>query len=195
MMVKICGITNLGDALAAAKGGAAAVGFNFYPASPRYIPAPEAAAIAECLPEKVWKVGVFVNESPESVVRTAALCGLDVAQLHGNESPEDYPPGIRIWKAVRFRDGRTPPVLPGGPWEAVLLDGPASGQVFDWARAPHGIEKLILAGGLSAENVGEAIDQLHPWGVDACSQIETAPGKKDHIKMAAFLKAALAARQ
>jgi phosphoribosylanthranilate isomerase len=195
MMVKICGITNLEDALAAAKGGAAAIGFNFYPASPRYIPLPEAAAIAKGLAERVWKVGVFVNESPESVARAAAVCGLDVAQLHGNELPEDYPPGIRLWKAVRFRDGRTPPVLPGGRLEAVLLDGPASGQAFDWARAPQGIQKLILAGGLNAENVGGAIDQVHPWGVDACSQIESAPGKKDHKKMAAFLKAALAARQ
>jgi phosphoribosylanthranilate isomerase len=77
----------------------------------------------------------------------------------------------------------------------VLLDGPASGQVFDWARAPHGVAKLILAGGLNAGNVREAIEQVHPWGVDACSQIESAPGRKDRVKMAAFLKAALAAPQ
>jgi len=79
--------------------------------------------------------------------------------------------------------------------EAVLLDGPASGQVFDWARVPPGISKLILAGGLHAGNVREAIAQVHPWGVDACSQIESSPGRKDRFKMAAFLKAALAASQ
>jgi phosphoribosylanthranilate isomerase len=195
MMVKICGITNREDAMAAVEGGAAAVGFNFYPPSPRYIAPAEAAAIAATLPANVWRVGVFVDESTEAVLRTAAQAGLDVAQLHGSESPENYPPGIRIWKAVRVRPGEMPAVLPSGPLEAVLLDSPASGQVFDWARIPYGIEKLILAGGLDAGNVREAIAQVQPWGVDACSRIESAPGRKDHVKMAAFLKEALGASQ
>jgi phosphoribosylanthranilate isomerase len=191
MMVKICGITNREDALAAIEGGAAALGFNFYPASPRYIEPDDAADIAAGLPAGVWKVGVFVDESPEAVLRTAGQAGLDIAQLHGSESPERYPQGIRVWKAIRV-DGR-PFSLPfAGQAEAVLLDGPASGQVFDWARLPRGIEKLILAGGLHAGNVRAAIGQVHPWGVDACSQIESSPGRKDRVKMAAFLKAALA---
>lgn len=193
MMVKICGITTPEDALAAVEAGAAAVGFNFYPPSPRYIAPGEAAAIAARLPAHIWKVGVFVDESPEAILRTASEVGLDVAQLHGNEPPEQYPMGIRVWKAVRVRQGQPPPVVPGGSPEAVLLDGPASGQLFDWARIPNGIDKLILAGGLHAGNVRHAIEQVRPWGVDACSQIESAPGRKDHSKMVAFVKTALAA--
>ena len=192
MMVKICGITNREDALAAIEGGASALGFNFYPASPRYIAPGEAAAIAAQLPSGVWKVGVFVDESPEALLRTAGRVALDIAQLHGSETPEQYPRGIRVWKAIRMVDGQVPPA-PCGPAEAVLLDGPASGQVFDWARVPPGIARLILAGGLNADNVRQAIEQVHPWGVDACSQIESSPGRKDRFKMAAFLKAALAA--
>ena len=191
MMVKICGITNRDDALAAIDGGASALGFNFYRPSPRYVAPEEAAAIAAGLPPGVWKVGVFVDESPETVLRTAAQVVLDIAQLHGSEPPEQYPRGIRVWKAIRVAAQAFS--LPGGPAEAVLLDGPASGQVFDWARVPRGIAKLILAGGLDAGNVREAIEQVHPWGVDACSQIESSPGRKDRFKMAAFLKAALAA--
>jgi phosphoribosylanthranilate isomerase len=209
-MVKICGITNRDDALAAIDGGAAALGFNFYPASPRYIAPDHAAIIAASLPPGVWKVGVFVNESPEAVLRTAGQVELDIAQLHGSESPEQYPLGIRVWKAIRmFAEGRAHStsrdrqvgvlagqafILPtAGPEEALLLDGPASGQVFEWTRVPRGIRKLILAGGLDAGNVREAIQQVQPWGVDACSRIESSPGRKDRYKMAAFLKAALAA--
>ena len=101
MMVKICGITNREDALAAVEAGAAALGFNFYPPSPRYIAPDEAAEIAAALPPEVWKVGVFVDESPEAVLRTAGQVGLDIAQLHGSEPPEQYPRGIRVWKAIR----------------------------------------------------------------------------------------------
>ena len=202
MMVKICGITNREDALAAIDGGAAALGFNFYPASPRYIAPERAAAIAATLPAGVWKVGVFVDESPETVLRTADQVGLDIAQLHGNESPEQYPRGIRVWKAMRVV-GQDFSLPPAGPAEAVLLDGPASGQSFDWTwltrperpRQAEDLPHVILAGGLDAGNVREAIEQVHPWGVDACSRIESSPGRKDRFKMAAFLKAALAASQ
>ena len=199
MMVKICGITNREDALAAIDGGATALGFNFYPASPRYIAPDEAAAIAAGLPAGVWKVGVFVDESPETVLRTAGQVGLDIAQLHGSESPEQYPRGMRVWKAIRMLAGETAcPTTTMAGVEAVLLDGPASGQSFDWRRPERpqqaeGHPHVILAGGLHAGNVREAIAQVHPWGVDACSQLESSPGRKDHFKMAAFLKAALAA--
>ena len=223
MMVKICGITNREDALAAIDGGAVALGFNFYPASPRYIAPERAAAIAATLPPGVWKVGVFVDESAETVLRTARQVGLVIAQLHGNESPEQYPKGMRVWKAIRMV-GQDFSLPTAGPAEAVLLDGPASGQSFDWtwlvgqaivpadalSSASKPTEsrlaakigcptrwqlKLILAGGLDAGNVREAIEQIHPWGVDACSRIESSPGRKDRFKMAAFLKAALAAPQ
>ena len=194
MMVKICGITNREDALAAIEGGAAALGFNFYPASPRYITPEAAAEISAGLPG-VWKVGVFVDEAPERVLRIAQQAGLDIAQLHGSESRENYPQGIRVWKAIRVRDGQVPKILDFRA-EAVLLDGPATGQSFDWRNIPgmsRFAGKLILAGGLDAGNVRSAIEQAHPWGVDACSRLESAPGRKDHFKMAEFLKAALAA--
>jgi len=195
-MVKICGITNREDALAAIDGGASALGFNFYPASPRYIAPDAAAEIASALPAGVWKVGVFVDESPEAVLQTVAQVGLDIVQLHGSESPEQYPRGIRVWKAIRMLAGGSAcHTTETASVEAVLLDGPASGQVFDWARVPPGIEKLILAGGLDADNVRAAIEQVHPWGVDACSRIEISPGRKDRFKMTAFLKAALAVSQ
>ena len=195
MMVKICGITNLDDALAAVDGGASALGFNFYPPSPRYIEPYDAAAIAAELPPGIWKVGVFVDESAEAIVRVAIEVGLAIAQLHGRERPAQYPAGIRVWKAIRVgtevgQAFRVPEV--GDPVEAVLLDGPASGQTFDWTAAPRGIEKLILAGGLDAGNVRQAIEQVRPWGVDACSRIEAVPGRKDRRKMAAFLQAVLA---
>ena len=122
---------------------------------------------------------------------------MDIVQLHGDELREQYPMGIRVWKAFRVTPGQivAPASFPAAGAEAVLLDGPASGQTFDWACAPHGIGKLILAGGLDAGNVRAAIKQVHPWGVDACSRIEVSPGRKDHFKLAAFLKAALAASQ
>jgi len=192
MMVKICGITNSEDAMAAIEGGAAALGFNFWPGSPRYIDAGEAAAIASCLPRDVWKVGVFVDEAPENVLAITREVGLDIAQLHGSEAPAHYPPGVRVWKAIRVRNGQALGIV-DCPAEAVLLDGPASGQSFDWARVPQGIRRLILAGGLDAGNVRQAIEQVRPWGVDACSQLESTPGRKDHVKMAEFLKAALGA--
>jgi phosphoribosylanthranilate isomerase len=192
MMVKICGITNREDALAAIDGGAAALGFNFYPPSPRYISPGAAGEIIATLPPAVWKAGVFVDESPEAVLRTARLAGLDIAQLHGHEAPERFPRGVRVWKAIRVRAGQVPEAL-DWPVEAVLLDGPASGESFDWGRIPHHTVRLILAGGLDAGNVRRAIEQARPWGVDACSRLESAPGRKDHFKMAEFLKAALAA--
>jgi len=193
MMVKICGITNRDDARAAIEGGASALGFNFCPVSPRYIPPEIAAAIAAESPATVWKVGVFVDEPAENVLRIARQAGLDIAQLHGSEPPDQYPHGIRVWKAIRMGQSRSlPDFLPA---EAVLLDGPQSGHPFHWAAAPRIAAKLILAGGLDADNVRKAIEIVHPWGVDACSRLESAPGRKDHVKLAAFLKAALAGAQ
>ncbi len=191
MIVKICGITNREDAQAAVENGASAVGFNFYPLSPRYIELEDAAEIIAALPANIWKVGVFVDESVEGIQRIAGLAELDIAQLHGHETTAQYPPGIRVWKAIRVGEGEIPAL--DLPVEAVLLDGPASGQTFDWARVPEGGPKLILAGGLDEHNVRQAIERVRPWGVDACSRLEVSPGRKDHVKMAAFLKAARAA--
>jgi phosphoribosylanthranilate isomerase len=196
MMVKICGITNLPDALAAIDGGASALGFNFYPKSPRYLAPDRAAELVAKLPANVWKVGVFVNELAAQVAAVARHVGLDIVQLHGNEGPADFPPALRVWKGFRVTGGTERPWL-DSPAEAVLLDGPAgkfyggAGHTFDWNLA-GGAKKIILAGGLDAGNVRQAIAIAKPWGVDACSRIESAPGKKDHSRMAAFLAAALA---
>jgi indole-3-glycerol phosphate synthase/phosphoribosylanthranilate isomerase/anthranilate synthase/indole-3-glycerol phosphate synthase/phosphoribosylanthranilate isomerase len=197
-MVKICGITNREDALAAIGGGAAAVGFNFYSASPRYLDPDQAAGIAAGLPGSVWKVGVFVNEAPERVAAIARQVGLDVAQLHGAENETDYPAGLRVWKAARVDAGFRLADIDACSAEAVLLDAPAgeayggTGRTFDWSRAAGSRKRIILAGGLDAGNVRQAIATARPWGVDICSRIESQPGRKDHVKMAQFLKEATA---
>ena len=191
MMVKICGITNVGDALAAVEGGATAVGFNFWPGSPRHVTAEAAGQIIERLPAAVWKVGVFVDENRATVAQIASEIGLDIVQLHGHETAHDFPESLRVWKAIRIQEDFDPASLEAYPAEAILLDGPANGVSFDWKVAWRSARKLIIAGGLDAENVRTAIQQARPWGVDACSRIESAPGKKDHVKMAQFLKAAL----
>jgi phosphoribosylanthranilate isomerase len=194
MIVKICGITNQADATAAIEGGATAIGFNFYPSSPRYITPERAAEITS--PAGVRRVGVFVDETPESIERIARTASLDVAQLHGAEAADNYPASLPVWKAVRvgpefefagFRDS---------PAEALLLDGPAgelfggAGESFDWKLASGAPRPIILAGGLDASNVALAVALAHPWGVDACSRLESAPGKKDNRKMTEFLRAA-----
>ena len=192
MMVKICGITNLDDALAAVEGGASALGFNFWPRSPRYVSPASARLWIERLPATVCKVGVFVDEDRATVGEIVRQVGLDVVQLHGHESAADFPDGARVWKALRMGNSFDPASLDPYPVEAVLLDGPANGVPFDWSMAAEISKKVIIAGGLDAANIRQAIQQARPWGVDACSRIESAPGKKDHTRMSQFLKAALA---
>jgi phosphoribosylanthranilate isomerase len=197
MILKVCGITNAEDAAAAIAAGATALGFNFYPRSPRYIDPAKAAEIPS--DAGVRRVGVFVNETPARVEEIARIAALDVAQLHGDEDPEAFPKTVMVWKALRVTTGFDGSRYDGWPAEALLLDGPASelyggaGKTFDWHLAGSSSRHIILAGGLDASNVAEAIEVAHPWGVDACSRIETAPGKKDHKKMTAFLEAAKAA--
>lgn len=191
MMVKICGITNREDALAAVEAGASAIGFNFYRESSRYISHTGAAMIGEKIPANVWKVGVFVDETPETIAKIMIDAGLDVAQLHGLSSAR----GFRIWQAIPV-DGSAL-LASAEDVEAVLIDSTdgvtgGSGKTWDWSKAPHLAQKIIIAGGLDAENVRTAIEQAHPWGVDACSRIEKAPGLKDHEKMRKFIAAALA---
>jgi phosphoribosylanthranilate isomerase len=197
MMVKICGITNREDALAAVEGGAAALGFNFYLKSPRYIAPKDAARLAEGLPASVWKVGVFVDEPAGRIEEIAALAGLDVAQIHGDQPPEDLPRSLRIWKAFRVDSSFGPALLDLYPAEAFLFDTPSvelhggTGRTFDWTLAASTGRRVILAGGLDASNVREAIRTARPWGVDACSRLESVPGRKDHKKMIEFIQAAL----
>jgi phosphoribosylanthranilate isomerase len=191
MMVKICGITNRKDALAAVEAGASAIGFNFYRGSPRYISPTGAAMIGEEIPANVWKIGVFVNEKPGTIAKIVLDAGLDVAQLHGTSDAR----GVRLWRAIPS-DVEIKAPMPKDV-EALLIDAPTdgvsggSGKTWDWNKVPHLDLKIIVAGGLDADNVGLAIEQAQPWGVDACSRIEKSPGLKDHDKMRKFIAAAL----
>ena len=197
MILKICGITNQEDATAAVEAGATAIGFNFYPRSPRYV-APEDAAAIET-PAGVRRVGVFVDESPAHVEKVARAAALDIAQLHGNEPPDAYPRSLAVWKAARVSAGFDLAAYDGVPAEALVLDGPAgelyggAGKTFDWSLVGVAARRIVLAGGLDGSNVEQAVALARPWGVDACSRIELAPGKKDHRKMTQFLQAARAA--
>jgi phosphoribosylanthranilate isomerase len=197
MILKICGITNPEDAAAAVAGGASALGFNFYLQSPRYVAPERAAEIVT--PKDVRRVGVFVNETRERIEEIARIARLDVAQLHGDEQIAEYPDTITVWKAARVGSAFDFSLYADCPAEALVLDGPAgklyggSGQTFDWRQVATAPKRVILAGGLDASNVAEAIVIARPWGVDACSRLERQPGKKDHDKMNAFLTAAQAA--
>ena len=196
VILKVCGIANQPDADAAIAAGATAIGFNFYPKSPRYIAPESAAAIAT---PGALRVGVFVNEPAPRIAEIARIAALDVAQLHGDESPAQYPAGIAVWKAARVSPDFDFSQLDGCPADALLLDGPAAdlyggaGLCFDWTLASRARHRIIVAGGLDASNVARAVSLARPWGVDSCSRIESSPGKKDHTKMTSFLLAAKAA--
>jgi phosphoribosylanthranilate isomerase len=191
MLIKICGITNREDALAAVEAGAAALGFNFYRESPRYITPENAAEVGDAL--QALKVGIFVNEEPAAVSEKMRTAALDVAQVYGDLEYR----GMRTWRACRVRSSDF--TLPqDDDAEAFLLDGfspdvyGGAGIMFPWSIARGLPRRIVLAGGLDAGNVQEAIHQAQPWGVDACSRIESRPGHKDHKKMKRFIEAALA---
>jgi phosphoribosylanthranilate isomerase len=182
MMVKVCGITRREDAEAAAEAGASALGFIFFAKSPRYVAAEAAAALGEGL--DVLKVGVFVDESPAAIEAVMRAAKLDVVQIYGGAAPAN----ARVWKAFR------PSQIVNADAEAILLDGPANGISFNWETARDAEHKIIVAGGLDASNVAEAIRVAQPWGVDASSKLESAPGIKDHVKVRAFVRAAREAK-
>jgi phosphoribosylanthranilate isomerase len=188
MMIKICGITRREDAMAAVEAGASAIGFIFYPKSPRYIRPSVAAELGAGL--AILKVGVFVDEDPAIIESAMHAAKLDVAQVYG-----PIPDTTRVWKAFRSEPRASASGQTQKNVEAILLDGPANGIPFDWTLAPNAGEKIIIAGGLDASNVAEAIRVAHPWGVDASSKLESAPGIKDHQKIRAFVKAAQEASQ
>ena len=197
--VKICGITILEDAEAAVDAGADALGFMFYEPSPRHIAIAVAAAIIQELPPFVAKVGVFVNASSEQVRRTIAECGLDTLQFHGDEAPgfcRQF--GLKAIKAFRVRDAESLRQMTDYRSEAWLLDSYVEGKIggtgarFNWqlAREAGTIHRrIILAGGLTPENVGQAVREVRPYGVDVSSGVESAPGQKDHAKIRAFVEA------
>ena len=200
-LVKICGITNLEDALGAAEAGADCLGFNFYPRSPRFIPPDLARKIVEQLPGSILTVGVFVNETPGEVERIADRAGVKGLQLHGDESPtycESFSDRYLI-KAFRVSSNFERIAVNEYKVDALMLDGfdeslrGGTGKVFDWTVAQD-VKRigfnLFLAGGLSPENVVAAIDTVHPYAVDACSSLESAPGKKNLARVASFIKLA-----
>src|SRR6202041_3698555 len=200
--VKICGITNLADAQTAVKHGADFLGFNFYRKSPRYVAPAVAARIVKRLPKRVKAFGVFVNEPEADVLRIAHQVKLQQLQLHGDESPETVERLQRefaVMKAIPVRGNRLSSQLKGfAKADALLLDGfdgkkyGGTGKTFDWKvlrRAPVR-QQVFLAGGLTAKNVREAIRIGRPYAVDVCGGVESLPGKKDPIRLAAFLLAA-----
>ncbi len=199
MFVKICGMTNEEDALLATAMGADAVGFVFAP-SPRQIAPDLARDIARRLPPEVLTVGVFRDQAPQRVVEICNTAGLRCAQLHGHESPDQA-------EYVRARVPLLIQAFAAGdpglerayeyPADAYLVDShaPGSGEVFDWSLAegaPQG-RKVIIAGGLTPENVTDAIRTLEPWGVDVSTGVERSPGRKDPVRLRRFIEAARAA--
>lgn len=209
--VKICGMTNLEDALVAVDAGADAVGFVFYEKSPRYVTVEKAREICEKLPEGVEKVGVFVNESPERVSQMTDDVGLTAMQLHGDEykNPERYSTDGKLFFALpvaQFLNDPQGPIsefaFPRFPKSSgILLDSGmpgkrgGTGKAFAWGEARWLVSALtrlhpvVLAGGLTPSNVKTAAEFLKPWGVDVVSGVEALPGKKDPEKVRAFVRA------
>ncbi len=200
--VKICGITSLEDALLSVAAGADALGFNFYRPSPRYIEPLVAREIIDRLPGNVLTVGVFVNEpTPETVERIASDAGVAAVQLHGDESP-DYCRALRgryVIKVLTAGNDFEPQRALDYQVKAIMLDTfdahmrGGTGRAMDWAVARKTralVPRLFLAGGLAAENVQSAIAAVDPYGVDACSRLETSPGKKVPERVEAFVNAA-----
>jgi phosphoribosylanthranilate isomerase len=203
--VKICGITNWADARRAVAEGADFLGFNFYASSPRYVAPAKAGNIVRRLPKKVLTVGVFVNESEPKMLEIARTVGLDALQLHGDETPavvarlkRSFP----VIKAIRVK--KSPAALQLRRFKAataLLLDGfdahrrGGTGKSFDWeiARQARQYGRIFLAGGLTPENIGEAIRAVQPYAVDVCSGVEARPGKKDPSLVKSLMRAAKSA--
>lgn len=189
-LVKICGLTTRGDLQTAVDAGAGAIGFNFYRRSPRYITFAKAQELSAQVNGPYLRVGVFVHPSTDDL----EAAPVDVVQIHGNV-PDCIPPRLRVWRATTATaNGEALDTR----WEAYLLDTPSSnfggtGVPLDWRSVANFPHRFILAGGLDADNVAEAIRVAQPWGVDACSRLESTPGRKDERKVERFIAAALAA--
>ena len=204
VVVKICGITNVDDGLAAVEAGADALGFIFHQQSPRYVPIEKAAEVIRDLPSAIVKVGVFVDAAEELVYRAIRECGLNLLQFHGAESPEYCVQfGLMSMKAFQVRDAKSLSRLTDFKTDAWLLDAYSpnklggTGERFDWDLAIEARKlgrPIFLAGGLTPDNVAEAVRHVEPYAVDVSSGVEASPGKKDHAKVKAFVAAAKAAK-
>ena len=200
-LVKICGITNAGDARVAADAGADAVGFIFAE-SPRRVGVEEARRISIALPENMIRVGVFVDEEPAEILRISREVGLDLAQLHGDEPPETVTAlreaGVKVMKALRVRDATSLEALDEYEADLFLLDAYSArvrggtGERFDWgvAKSLKGRDNIVVSGGLDPENVREAVEFFEPFGVDASSSLEDGPGRKNGELVRRFVLAA-----
>jgi phosphoribosylanthranilate isomerase len=204
--VKICGITGPEDALRAVDLGAWALGMIFWPNSPRLCPLDEAEAIGAEFHRRVELTGVFVNASLDEVALLADRCRLSLLQLHGDEGPAycreaARRTGCRVMKSARVRDAAQVQALRAFPTDLHLLDAYSAsvpggtGETFNWelARLHAGTPPVVLSGGLTPDNVGEAIAAVQPWGVDTASGTEAAPGRKDLAKLEAFFRAVASA--
>lgn len=202
--IKICGIKKLSDALAAIEAGADYLGFNFYPKSVRFIEKETCAEITSVLKREypqIKLVGVFVNSSVDEVKNILKICSLDLAQLHGDETPEMFaqlaPSVFKAFRGVADVEADKRMITDGAP--ALLVDAAVkgvfggSGVTADWSVAAELAKKypLLLAGGLMPENVADAVRQVQPWGVDVASGVESGAGEKDAGKMKAFVQAVL----
>jgi len=196
-LVKICGITNLADAQMAIAAGADMLGFVFYDQSPRHLTVSQAAEITRHLPPHVLRVGLFVNAPENTIFQALQACGLNLLQFHGDEPPEFCTQfGLMTIKAFRIRDETSLLELPKYATDAYLLDAftpgvrGGTGHHFNWdlavAAQKYG-KPLFLAGGLTPENVAEAVVKVRPFAVDVSSGVEQAPGKKDPVKVRAFI--------
>jgi phosphoribosylanthranilate isomerase len=207
VQIKICGVTNLGDAKACVELGAHLIGLNFYPQSPRYIQPKVARQIVEAMPPSVHAVGVFVDANGDEVRTAANLAGVRCVQLHGNPSPEMARELAREFRVIRafFTHARfRPEDVSSFPECDILIDADhpnlrgGTGLTCDWpvARATLPFARfLILSGGLNAQNVGQAIAAVTPHAVDVCSGVESAPGIKDHRAIKDFVAAVRAAER
>jgi len=196
--VKICGITRLEDAFSAVELGADAIGLNFYAASPRKVTLEQAKAIVANMPPFITMVGLFVNAAPLELVKTFEYVGLDLIQFHGDETPEQCGQyGLPYIKAIRVKpdtnlvqyeaDFKDAKALLLDTYTEGLVGG--TGQVFDWSLIPNALKKpIILAGGLTPDNVQQAIEQVHPYAVDVSGGVEASKGIKDAAKIAAFMR-------
>jgi len=198
--VKICGITRPEDAEAAVQAGADLLGLVFYDQSPRYVTVEAASEIARRIPPYVLRVGLFVNPTPKLVAEAITRCGLQMLQFHGDESPgfcRQF--NMMTMKAFRMTGPETLATLPQYPTDAWLLDAHVqgrfggTGQTFDWALAAKATQlgkPVFLAGGLTPENVSEAVRAVRPYAVDVSGGVEVSPGRKDAAKVRAFVAAA-----
>ena len=198
--VKICGITSEADALAAAEAGADAIGLMFYEGSPRHVTLEQAKAISVALPQHVMRVGVFVNAEEAFVHQALTECMLNILQFHGDETPEEcsrYP--VMTLKAFRVQGEETLAQLEAYPSAGYLLDAyvkdalGGTGATFNWdlaVRAQEFGKPIFLAGGMTPENVAEAVRKVQPFGVDVSSGVEIEPGRKDAEQMRTFVAAA-----